>query len=354
MKVLACAVGFGLGPAGKLCSIVNYNQKYEWYACGDELDLSIYRQKPFIDTCWSKNESVISEFVKKYDIKYAVDVLDPDLAILLKKIGVKVVYVDSIPFIWTDADFIPYNVDCYCAQKYPNYSKSQALNKIENFFWVNPIIPEIVSTKRDVDVVINFGGLHSPFGEGKEYYELVMKVLLPALHNRNIRITGGQNVIKLTKELFPDLSCDTYTHEDFLELVSSSSLFITSPGLTTIYETCEMDIKTVIMPPQNLSQFYNSSIAEKICKNVKIIKWNHDKLSTEYLKCFNNKPEEETVKYIYEQISILSKDEKYISKFKQYILNILNDNFIVNEPEDFEYNGVINISEILSKIMEEI
>ena len=56
MKVLACAVGFGLGPNGKLCSIVNYNKKYEWYACGDKLDLSIYKENPFIDTCWSKDE----------------------------------------------------------------------------------------------------------------------------------------------------------------------------------------------------------------------------------------------------------------------------------------------------------
>ncbi len=29
MKILACAVGFGLGPSGKLCSIVNYNSQYE-------------------------------------------------------------------------------------------------------------------------------------------------------------------------------------------------------------------------------------------------------------------------------------------------------------------------------------
>ena len=58
MKVLACAVGFGLGPNGKLCSIVNYNKKYEWYACGDKLDLSIYKENPFIDTCWSKDEKM--------------------------------------------------------------------------------------------------------------------------------------------------------------------------------------------------------------------------------------------------------------------------------------------------------
>lgn len=40
MRVLACAVGFGLGPSGKLCSVVENNKHYEWYACGDELNLS--------------------------------------------------------------------------------------------------------------------------------------------------------------------------------------------------------------------------------------------------------------------------------------------------------------------------
>ena len=31
MKILACAVGFGLGPNGKLCSIINYNKKQNNY-----------------------------------------------------------------------------------------------------------------------------------------------------------------------------------------------------------------------------------------------------------------------------------------------------------------------------------
>ena len=29
MRVLACAVGFGLGPSGKLCSVVENNKHYE-------------------------------------------------------------------------------------------------------------------------------------------------------------------------------------------------------------------------------------------------------------------------------------------------------------------------------------
>lgn len=351
MKILACAVGFGLGPSGKLCSIVNYNSQYEWYACGDELDLSIYKKNPFIDTCWSKDEKILEDFIKKYDIKYAIDVLDQDLAIFLKNMGLKVIYVDSLPFMWTKADLIPYEVDYYCAQKYPGYSMNPALEPIKNFIWVNPITLGKVSKQTKGGIVINFGGLHSPFGEGKEYFEIIMKALLSALPNKNIHITGGKNVVKLTKKLFPKFPCATYTHEDFLKLVSSAELFITSPGLTTIYETCGMDIKTIIIPPQNLSQFYNILIAEKICKNVKILEWNYNNLSLKHLKSFNDRTEEETVKYIYEQISNLSADENYMTKFKQYVSNRLKDDFVVNQVENFNGNGVIEISEILCKIM---
>ena len=351
MKILACAVGFGLGPSGKLCSIVNYNSQYEWYACGDELDLSIYKKNPFVDTCWSKNPKIIEGFIRKYDIKYAIDVLDQDLAIFLKNMGLKVIYVDSLPFMWTKADIIPYDVDYYCAQKYPGYSMNPTLEPIKNLVWINPITLGKISKRARNEIVINFGGLHSPFGEGREYFEIVMKALLPTLPNKNIQITGGKNVVKLTKKLFPKLSCATYTHEDFLKLVYGSELFITSPGLTTIYETSGMDIKTIIIPPQNLSQFYNILIAQKICKNVKILEWNYKNLSLEHLKNFKDKTEEETVKYIYEQIRKLSTDKNHMTKFKQYVSKKLKDDFIVNESENFNGNGVIEISEILYKIM---
>ena len=135
--------------------------------------------------------------------------------------------------------------------------------------------------------------------------------------------------------------------------MSSAELFITSPGLTTIYETCGMDIKTIIIPPQNLSQFYNILIAEKICKNVKILEWNYTNLSLKHLKSFKDRTEEETVKYIYEQIKNLSTDENYMTKFKQYVLKKLKDDFIENQVQNFNENGVIEISEILCKIMRE-
>lgn len=40
-----------------------------------------------------------------------------------------------------------------------------------------------------------------------------------------------------------------------------------------------------------------------------------------------------------------------MTKFKQYVSNRLKDDFVVNQVENFNGNGVIEISEILCKIM---
>ena len=80
------------------------------------------------------------------------------------------------------------------------------------------------------------------------------------------------------------------------------------------------------------------------------MEWNYKNLSLEHLKNFKDKTEEETVKYIYEQIRKLSTDKNHMTKFKQYVSKKLKDDFIVNESENFNGNGVIEISEILYKI----
>ncbi len=354
MKMLACAVGFGLGPSGKLCSIINSNMEYEWFGCGDKIDLQIFGRNPFKSCCWSKNEQELKKFINIYNINCALVVLDQEMAILLKKLGLKVIYVDSLPFMWTKADIIPYNVDYYCAQKYPNYSKKRSVLKpIKNLIWINPIITEKNNkVYKNQKIIVNFGGLHSPYGEGKEYFKIIMNSIVKNLPAEKICITGGKNVMKLSHENFPEIECKTFSHEDFMKNVDGSDLFITSPGLTTIYESFSLNIKTVIMPPQNLSQFYNVSIAKRICKNVKIISWNDRKLSMKELGKFKMQPEEKAVEYIYNQIKILSEDEEYNKKFSNYVSNKLRANFKINNSTKFDMSGTEEVSEILKKIKE--
>lgn len=197
MNILACAVGFGLGPSGKLCSIVENNKQYKWYACGDELDLSVYKFNPYLDVCWSRNEGKLISFVKKYDIHYAVNVLDPELASFFERIGLSVIYIDSLPFMWTKADFIPNNVYAYCGQKYPNYILNPALDLVAHYIWVDPIVPEFTKNNSEDYIVFNFGGLHSPFGNGAEYFNMLMDILLDVIAQKKVYITGGKNVVDL-------------------------------------------------------------------------------------------------------------------------------------------------------------
>lgn len=352
MKILACAIGFGLGPSGKLCSIIEANNEYEWFGCGDPLDLSIYKNNPFKGSCWGRDKNQIYRFITMHEIKYAVVILDPEIAIFLTEIGLKVIYVDSLPFIWNEADILPYQVYCYCAQDYPDRCMNHVMEKIENLIWIKPIIPVYSFKSMNSSIVINFGGLHSPFGEGAEYYKLIMKAILPCFPNEKIIVTGGKNVISLTKSLYPFLQCATYPHDEFINIIAASEIFITSPGLTTIYETCSMKINTIVLPPQNLSQFYNSEIAKRICHNILVLNWNENKLSCEYLRHFCNKPEEEAVRFIYNQIKRLSKDNDYIIRFSKYVSDtIAHENYISNNNIE-ESTGLCDVSDILHQMTE--
>ncbi len=354
MRVLACAVGFGLGPSGKLCSVVENNKHYEWYACGDELDLSVYNGNPFIDVCWSRDKNELHTFIEKYDIGAAVNVLDPELASFLEDMGVKVLYIDSLSFMWTGADYIPNDVYAYCGQKYPGYKLNPVLSSVKNYIWVEPIVPNFTTECQEDYIVLNFGGLHSPFGDGTEYFNLIMDALMKVIGNEKIYITGGRNVVELAKRNYPQYCCKTYSHLDFLKLVSGASKFFTSPGLTTIYETYGMNIKTIILPPQNLSQFYNVSVAKAVCSEVKVLDWNCDSLSMKALERFKDESEEKAVQYIYEQIKLLFYNSDYRSALELRLHSFMNESYKKNNFTSFGTSGLQQVSTILQKMVEEL
>lgn len=334
--------------------MVENNKHYEWYACGDELNLSVYDSNPFFDVCWSRDKKEIQTFIERYDIHYAVNVLDPELATFLEDMGVKVLYIDSLPFMWTGADYIPNNVYAYCGQKYPDYKPNSALSSVKNYIWVEPIIPNFTVKEQEDYIVLNFGGLHSPFGDGTEYFNLVMDALIKVVGSEKIYITGGRNVVELVKKNYPQYCCKTYSHLDFLKLVSGASKFFTSPGLTTIYETYGMNIKTIILPPQNLSQFYNVSVAKNICKEVKVVDWEYDSLSEKALEQFKDEPEEKTVQYIYEQIKSLFYNDDYRCSLELRLRSFMNESYKKNSFTSFGTNGLQQISVILKKMVEEL
>ena len=361
---------FGLGPVGKVSSIVTgLSDEYNFFACGNEFDLNIFNNGTFKDTLFSKDKEKISNFVEKYNIDYAIVVLDVELATILMNLNVKVIFVDSLPFMWTQADIdeglLPLDATVYCAQKCCNLTDAskKVLAQVKNLKWINPIQSKLEKKYRPYEedyIHINVGGLHSPIGNGESYIKTVIIPLLKIFKSEKIIITCGTTAkISILNELKNEgidsrnIKVETLQQKDFISSINNAKLFLTSPGLTTIYETESLHKPTIILPPQNLSQFYNIEYAKKILDEYKTINWDTQKLNLDYLQSILPKGETYVVDKIYEFITELV-NSNFENKFIEQFNLILKQDYKKKEKSDFkiEGNGVEDIRKILINLIE--
>lgn len=361
---------FGLGPVGKVSSIVTgLSDEYNFFACGNEFDLNIFKDGTFKDTLFSKDKEKIANFIKKHKINYAIVVLDVELATILMDLNVKVIFVDSLPFMWTQADIdeglLPLDATVYCAQKCCNLTEAskKVLAQVKNLKWINPIQSKFEKKYRPYKeeyIHINVGGLHSPIGNGESYIKTVIIPLLKIFKSEKIIITCGTTAkISILNELKNEgidsrnIKVETLQQKDFISSINNAKLFLTSPGLTTIYETESLHKPTIILPPQNLSQFYNIEYAKKILDEYKTINWDTQKLNLDYLQSILPKGETYVVDKIYEFITELV-NSNFENKFIEQFNLILKQDYKKKEKSDFkiEGNGVEDIRKILINLIE--
>ena len=361
---------FGLGPVGKVSSIVTgLSDEYSFFACGNEFDLNIFKDGTFKDTLFSKDKEKIANFIKKHKINYAIVVLDVELATILMDLNVKVIFVDSLPFMWTQADIdeglLPLDATVYCAQKCCNLTDAskKVLAQVKNLKWINPIQSKFEKKYRPYKeeyIHINVGGLHSPIGNGESYIKTVIIPLLKIFKSEKIIITCGTTAkISILNELKNEgidsrnIKVETLQQKDFISSINNAKLFLTSPGLTTIYETESLHKPTIILPPQNLSQFYNIEYAKKILDEYKTINWDTQKLNLDYLQSILPKGETYVVDKIYEFITELV-NSNFENKFIEQFNLILKQDYKKKEKSDFkiEGNGVEDIRKILINLIE--
>ena len=201
INVIIGTNNFGLGPVGKVSSIVNNSlDEINWYACGNEFDLNIFKKDTFKGTLFTKDKEKIEKYIKENNISYGVVVLDVELTKILMSLNVKVLFVDSLPFMWTQADIdeglLPLDVDYYCAQKCIDLTEAskKVLIQIKNLLWINPIQNKPTGKYRPFTeeyVHVNVGGLHSPIGNGESYIETVILPIIKVFnrYNENVIIS---------------------------------------------------------------------------------------------------------------------------------------------------------------------
>ena len=247
------------------------------------------------------------------DCDVALVINDPVAANQIAVRGLPVVYVDSLPYLWTtDAEIPePKNVAHYCAQKYPmdRLPVGSSLRNWPDIHWIDPIVPISKGRRGGRGIVINVGGLHSHLVEASvdAYLNLVLFPLVEFVKTDRRIISAvcgnlGADTCASIAALLPE--CPTIgpqTPYDFEQILRNADLLITSPGSTTILQAISIKLPTLLLPPQNLSQIFNSELYAD--RSAGVMHWPTSVLNRVAIEQLRPQGEDAVLTYIYQAIT---------------------------------------------------
>lgn len=299
--LLAAICDFGWGSLGKFRLILDRLSP---------TDVVLYGEAP-INTLAVEMLSEKHTFVDRppSEADVALVINDPISADAIAALGVPVVYVDSLPYLWATVSEIPAqtSVAAYCAQKFPadRLPVSEPLREWPDIHWIDPIVPMSARHQGGHGTVINLGGLHSHWAGDAvtAYLRLVLVPLVRELKEveRPVSAVCGNLPSDICREVSDILSgcpiigrCSPY---EFEQLLAKADDLITSPGSTTILQAMTLGVPTQLLPPQNLSQILNArlfSVADR-----PLLSWPESILDLGRIERLWPYGEEETLRYIY-------------------------------------------------------
>ncbi|MFI6846193.1 hydroxymethylcytosylglucuronate/cytosylglucuronate synthase [Kitasatospora sp. NBC_00085] len=228
-----------------------------------------------------RSAAAVRDVVRSQQVRAAVVVLDGAAANDLLAAGVPTVFVDSLPFLWSEGDrsALPLDATVYCAQKSVELPPEclDVLADARGLRWVEAVIarPRAAEPQRGAGrgtgrpyrkALISLGGLRAPrLDDPGHYPRLVVPAALEALAAHGVEEVhiAGNLPADLAGRLVdaaiapPRTTTGPLTHGAFLERLDDCDVLLTSPGLTTLLEAGGMRVPTVCLPPQNLSQIFN-------------------------------------------------------------------------------------------------
>ncbi|MGW5735283.1 MULTISPECIES: hydroxymethylcytosylglucuronate/cytosylglucuronate synthase [Streptomyces] len=233
-----------------------------------------------------ESADAVAKIVEAEGIDAALVVLEGPTAMALEAAGVPTVFVDSLPFLWTEGDLpaLPLDVSVYCAQQCVELPEEclDVLGSVRALRWVEAVIgapaqppahapdgserPRRSRPEPFRRVLVNLGGLRAPgLADWTRYPEVVVPAVLEALDVYGVREAhvAGNLPADLAERFHAAgdaalrVTAGPLSHGAFLHRLAACDLLLTSPGLTTLLEAGSLAVPTVCLPPQNLSQIFN-------------------------------------------------------------------------------------------------
>lgn len=262
----------------------------------------------------------------------ALVINDPASADRIARSGTPVVYVDSLPYLWTTDSEVPVAATMYCAQRSPAGAlpPTSPLRRLAGVRWVEPIVPPPRRRRGGAGVVVSVGGLHSHLvgGASDAYLRAVVIPLVDALicAGRQVAAVCGNLPVWARTELAAILPGSVRVgpfsaYEFEASLLQADALF-TSPGSTTILQAASVSLPTVLLPPQNLSQILNAEIFG--VPGGSVIAWPRSVINRALVDELRPAGEDAVLGYVYRQIVEHSGDLAVLSLA---VLSLLMEHF---------------------------
>lgn len=326
--LLVASVDFGYGSSGKLSSILDELPEYQYVLASSTHSRHIMsRERPTAYYPVLSTEEQIRVVTRQHGLSGALVVLNPDFAELCFRAGLPTVYVDSLPFLWTDHDPVPVDATVYCAQMFPflPYLSWPTLRRIRNLRWVGGIIPRPQvgnGLAEPFDAVVNLGGVGTHLLSPREaaYPVIVVDAVLSALGRcgrKRVRVTGNvaetrlDGVLRRHGDL--EVALGPVGHHEFQALMAATPLLLTSPGLTTLIESAALGRPTVVLPPQNLAQFFNTEALAMVAAPVDpVVRWSREVVDRDRLEEIRRAGEDAALRHLYERFAAHEGDGRLV------------------------------------------
>ncbi|MEU9336461.1 hydroxymethylcytosylglucuronate/cytosylglucuronate synthase [Streptomyces sp. NPDC048290] len=275
----------------------------------------------------------VEECVRTQGVRAAVVVLDGAAAQALLAAGVPTVFVDSLPFLWSEGDrpALPLDATVYCAQKCVELPPEcrAVLSDAQGLRWVEAVIarPRTPAPRRGArrdagrpyrTALVNLGGLRAPrLARPEDYPLLVVPAVLEALAAHGIEEAhiAGNLPADLAARLLdtsvapPRTTAGPLGHSAFLDRLDACDVLVTSPGLTTLLEAGSMNVPTVCLPPQNLSQIFNGRFHSQALGTRLRVLWPEDVLVEDEALTLRAQGEDHALERIYGAIGAAARGE---------------------------------------------
>jgi hydroxymethylcytosylglucuronate/cytosylglucuronate synthase len=322
--LMVSAFDFGWGGAGKAHLVLSELPGVRTVGVGSSMAKELLGSESFVE--WvGESRDEIKDAIERNNVRAGLVIGHMAVASTMTDLGLPVVFVDSLPYLWTEDVDLPVDVDIYCAQMcYALPSLSwPAIRRIRELRWVEAIVPPGRGAVGGSGVVVSVGGLYSVFSTeaGDRYAQCVLPAVLEGILRAGVAVSAvcgnlSPDVCRVVRRMLPrGTHVGAMPPDQFNEVVRRADVLFTSPGSTTMLQADSLGVPVILLPPQNVSQVLNSEWLGSQGADVAKISWPPHTFDISMFTALRPRGEEQALAYMYEVVRGAEADPDVRSHF---------------------------------------